>query len=235
MSIVGTIISWVAGQRLKASALNQNFTDMKVSINAAYTLLGDLTTLATTEKDEIVGAINEIANNYIKPDGSVDYTAVQSYPKLTITGITKANPAVVTFSETPNLSNNDKIAIASIVGMTEVNGQSYTVANVNNTNKTVELSGIDSSGYTTYTSGGYAYLLPKNNENLANKKYVDDGLALKLNSSDFAQPGYVPYSVNSGLTSINKVSDTEVSFTIASGGMVCTFPSGETTRFKLLI
>lgn len=50
------------------------------------------------------------------------------------------------------------------------------------------------------------------------------GLSWKTSS----KPLNVPYSVNSGLTSINKVSGTEVSFTLASGGMVVTFPNGKT-------
>lgn len=42
------------------------------------------------------------------------------------------------------------------------------------------------------------------------------------------QPLNIPFSVNSGLTSINKVSNNEVSFTLGSGGCVATFPSGKT-------
>ena len=46
--------------------------------------------------------------------------------------------------------------------MTQVNGNTYTVAN--KTANTFELSGIDSTGYSTYTSGGIVYL---NNSNSA--------------------------------------------------------------------
>lgn len=70
----------------------------------------------------------------------------------TITGITKANPAVVTTSGSHGYSNGDDVIISDVVGMTEVNGGTYTVANVTAT--TFELSGIDSSAYTTYSSGG---------------------------------------------------------------------------------
>ena len=71
----------------------------------------------------------------------------------TITGITKANPAVVT-AASHGYSNGDHVWINDVVGMTEVNARRYTVAN--KTTNTFELSGIDSSNYTTYTSGGTA-------------------------------------------------------------------------------
>lgn len=71
-----------------------------------------------------------------------------------ITNITQANPAVVTYSGPDNWSNNDIISIQDVVGMTEVNGKRYTVANVNTTANTFELSGIDSSAYTAYSSAG---------------------------------------------------------------------------------
>lgn len=71
----------------------------------------------------------------------------------TITGITAANPAVVT-SAAHGYSNGDKVYITSVAGMTEVNNRWFTVANV--TTDTFELSGVNSSGYTAYSSGGAA-------------------------------------------------------------------------------
>ena len=71
----------------------------------------------------------------------------------TITGITAANPAVVT-SNSHGYSNGDHIWISSVVGMTELNGRRFTVAN--KTTNTFELSGVNSSGYTAYSSGGVA-------------------------------------------------------------------------------
>ena len=71
----------------------------------------------------------------------------------TVSNITQANPAVVTASS-HGYSNGDHVYINSVVGMTEVNGRRYTVANV--TTNTFELSGINSTGYTAYGSGGVA-------------------------------------------------------------------------------
>jgi len=70
-----------------------------------------------------------------------------------ISAITKANPAVVT-ATSHGYSNGDHVWINDVGGMTEVNGRRYTVAN--KTTNTFELSGVDSSNYTTYTSSGTA-------------------------------------------------------------------------------
>lgn len=68
-----------------------------------------------------------------------------------ITAITKANPAVVTITG-HSFSNGDPIVIDSVGGMVELNNREFVVANV--TVNTLELQGVDSTGYTTYTSGG---------------------------------------------------------------------------------
>ena len=70
-----------------------------------------------------------------------------------ISAITKANPAVVT-ATSHGYSNGDHVWINDVVGMTEVNGRRYTVANA--TTHTFELSGVNSTDYTTYSSGGTA-------------------------------------------------------------------------------
>lgn len=86
----------------------------------------------------------------------VDAGATYDNP-FTITGATKANPVVITTGASHGLSNGDTIDIVKVEGMTELNGNRYTVANVTAT--TVELqdedgADIDGTAYTTYTSGG---------------------------------------------------------------------------------
>lgn len=71
-----------------------------------------------------------------------------------ITGITKANPAVVTYTGSDTFADGDRVVISGVIGMTEVNNREFTVANVNTGANTFELSGINSTGYTTYVSGG---------------------------------------------------------------------------------
>ena len=76
----------------------------------------------------------------------------------TITGITQANPAVVT-SNSHGYSNGDEIKITSVVGMTEVNNKRFLVAGVTtNTFQLTDKDGdnINSTGYTAYSSAGTA-------------------------------------------------------------------------------
>ncbi len=71
----------------------------------------------------------------------------------TITAVTNANPAVVT-SASHGFANGDDVEIAAVVGMTQINGRRFTVAGV--TANTFQLTGINSTSYGTYTSGGTA-------------------------------------------------------------------------------
>lgn len=112
--------------------------------------LRKLTYDATQGVTKVEWAENSLSN------ASSDYEFVWSADTdLTITGITQANPAVVTVSSIGNLVNGDKIVIQSVAGMTDVNFDGtniYTVANI--AGATFELSGIDSSAFGAYTSGG---------------------------------------------------------------------------------
>lgn len=71
----------------------------------------------------------------------------------TITGITAANPPVVT-STAHGLANGSVVVITGVVGMTELNGRAFVVAN--QAANTFELKGVDGTAYTAYTSGGSA-------------------------------------------------------------------------------
>ena len=99
--------------------------------------------------------ILEFGNQYIrffKDDGQI----VEG--DKTITGITAADPAVVT-SSSHGYSDGDFVTISSVVGMTEVNNKTFKVSN--KTTNTFELQDVDgndinSSGYTAYSSAGVA-------------------------------------------------------------------------------
>jgi hypothetical protein len=74
----------------------------------------------------------------------------------TITGITQANPAVVTASS-HGYSNGDEVLISGVSGMTEVNGKRFLVADkTTNTFELQDKDGVDinSTSFTAYTSGG---------------------------------------------------------------------------------
>jgi len=77
-----------------------------------------------------------------------------------ISDISQANPCVVTHTANHGLTNGQKIRIRGVEGMTEINQgltEAYTVANA--AAKTYELSGIDSSAWTAYASGGQAQVV----------------------------------------------------------------------------
>lgn len=73
-----------------------------------------------------------------------------------ITGITQANPAVVT-SANHGRSNGDIVYIGGVQGMTQVNTSNSEVAYVvaGATTNTFQLTGINSTGFGAYTSGGH--------------------------------------------------------------------------------
>ena len=85
---------------------------------------------------------------------------------VAITAVTKASPAAVTLSSWPEsgsgtaLADDDQIRIVSVVGMTELNNNIYTVDDANSTDFTFTLADaanvgdINSVGFTTYVSGG---------------------------------------------------------------------------------
>ena len=76
----------------------------------------------------------------------------------TITGITQADPGVVT-SASHGFSNGDEVYVSGVVGMTELNGRNYLVANATtNTFTLQDLFGndIDTTGFTAYASAGEA-------------------------------------------------------------------------------
>ncbi len=111
---------------------------------------------------------------------------------VVITGITQANPAVVT-ANAHGYSNGDQVEIAGVVGMTQVNGRRFTVANV--AANTFELSGVNSTGYTAYSSGGtvarvYTIATPWPESVLFQLKFTQSADVLYV-----VHPSYAPYKV----------------------------------------
>lgn len=76
----------------------------------------------------------------------------------TISGATAANPVVLTINA-HGYSNGDDIEVSGIVGMTQLNGRRFRVANkAANTVELTDMHGtnIDGTAYTAYSSGGSA-------------------------------------------------------------------------------
>jgi hypothetical protein len=99
--------------------------------------------------------ILEFGNEYIrfyKDDGAI------LEANKTITGITQANPGVVSITA-HGYSNGDTVVISGVVGMTEVNGKRFKVANVTtNDFELQDIDGVDvdTTSFTAYASGGIA-------------------------------------------------------------------------------
>jgi len=107
----------------------------------------DVTTYTTNATVSYNDALdNQIAWYRIGVDTSDFSTA-------TITNVTQANPGQVTTSAAHGFTTGEIVGITGVVGMTELNGNSYTVTVVDSTNFTI---GVDTSGYTAYTSDGTA-------------------------------------------------------------------------------
>jgi len=79
-----------------------------------------------------------------------------------ITAISKTNPCVITYSGGDAFDEDDTTSLSDIVGMTELNGYSGRIQNVNTAANTFELVGVDSSAFTTYISGGTVTLSSAN-------------------------------------------------------------------------
>jgi len=88
---------------------------------------------------------------FLKDQGIITHSAV------TITAISKANPASVT-APAHGYSTGDRVIIQNVSGMTEVNNRQFVVTVTGANSFTLAdvdgVTAVDSSAYTTYTSGG---------------------------------------------------------------------------------
>ena len=136
----------------------------------------------------------------------------------TVTGITAANPPVVTTSAAHGYSDGDDVYISGVSGMTEVNGRWFKVANKTSTTfelQTIHSQNVDGSGYTAYSSGGttdtpYEIVSPYSAASLASS----DGAEFNV---DFVQTGDVIYITHRGGTiapqKLSRTSATSWAFT----------------------
>jgi hypothetical protein len=105
---------------------------------------------------------------------------------LTITGITAAEPPVVSYTGT-DPENGERVYIENVVGMTEVNNNYYRIANIDTALDTFELtdvtdgSDIDGTAFTAWSSGGTASVSPPYGWN---RKFLLPTTCVKLISID---------------------------------------------------
>lgn len=89
--------------------------------------------------------------------GLVTFSADKTY---TITGITKAAQAVLTIG-THTLTTADSVHVSGVAGMTQINGLRAAIVATGGTTITVA---INSSAFSTYTSGGAVHTRPQTGE-----------------------------------------------------------------------
>jgi Flp pilus assembly protein TadG len=109
-----------------------------------------------------------------------------------ISGITKANPAVVT-SNGHGFNNGDRVYIYGVSGMTQVNGRVYTVAG--KTTNTFQLSGTNSNSWNSYSSSS--------NDNAIKCQATDCELVVTANDHGFANDAWVYITGVGGLSASN--------------------------------
>lgn len=100
-----------------------------------------------------------------------------------ITAVTRANPAVVTAAG-HGLNAGQVVRVAEVMGMTQLNGQDFIVANPQA--DTFELHGVDSRTFGLYANGGKATALPLL-ETVEHKSYSGfDGQASEVDTTTLA-------------------------------------------------
>lgn len=111
----------------------------------------------------------------------------------TITGITQANPAVVT-ATSHGYSTGQEVYVSGIGGMTDLNGRNLkiTVLTANTFSlQYMDGTNVNSSGFTAYTSGGssfrvYTIATPYLEADLAELKYVQSADVVTLTHPSYA-------------------------------------------------
>jgi hypothetical protein len=133
--------------------------------------------------------ILEFGDLYIRiiQDGDYIKEAAQA-----ITGITNANPCVVTYSGADNYANGDEVYLSNITGAigTYLNGRNFKVAGVSTGSNTFQLNyldgtAVDSASFGSYTSGGtveeiYTITTTYTESELAGIRYVQSADVMTL-------------------------------------------------------
>lgn len=124
---------------------------------AGYALIQTVTTDADVTGNFIVPSILT-SNGFTTFNTGADWTPTQN----NIIAASKANPCVIQTQSSHGLSDGDTITISGVVGMTQLNTNRY-VVQVKDADELYlyDLFGnpLDSTGFSTYTSGGIANLI----------------------------------------------------------------------------
>ncbi|MBC7770335.1 MAG: pilus assembly protein TadG [Phycisphaerales bacterium] len=165
------------------------------------------------------GAYADEARGAIAAAESVTNAAWHDGISRSISGITRANPGVVT-SNNHGFANGQTIYISGVNGMTQVNNRVFTISSVNT--NTFRLTGVNSSGYNAYTSGG----------TIRRCLNATCSVVVTSNGHDFAAADRVYFTSVGGMTQLNNnvftiSAVTSNTFTLqGSGGGYSAYTSG---------
>lgn len=155
--------NFTPGTRAVAEQVNQNFADVKSAVDPLQADVADIKT--------------QLTSGIVLPDGSVDFTRLQSYKTYTVSNATNATPIVVT-AVGHSFLTGDKVQIAGVGGNTAANG-TFTITKIGA--DTFSLDGSVGNG--AFSSNGTAIIVPVNAGNLINKAYLDANAgALKISA-----------------------------------------------------
>lgn len=132
----------------------------------------------------------EFGENYIRFWASDGQVVSATSP---ISGISKANPGVVTYTGADNVANGDHIKISGVQGMTQVNNVEFTVAGLNAGANTFQLAG-----------GVSSFLMEDNSSYIL----LEDGSALLNESGNVDTTGYGTYMFGGLISKIYEIATT---------------------------
>jgi len=135
----------------KVTNVGSPTTTEEIACNDVYAQLRDEMLQGIFAVPEIGDYNWQFAKRSIQLYKALSYDESDNFDKVTITGITQADPAVVT-AAAHGFTDGWQVYLEAVVGMTEINGFYARVAN-KETN-TFECYGLNSTYFTAYTSGG---------------------------------------------------------------------------------
>jgi hypothetical protein len=146
-------------------------------------------------------AMNALARHYRFGDANAPQSSYgmvfkgdtfRNVAPVTISNITKANPAVVTTATNHGLQTNQIVFISNVGGMTQVNNKYYRATVLSST--TLQLNATDSTGFSNYTTGGTTNGAPSGAT-----------VMVPVSAVTNANPGVVTTSVAHGFTTGQKI------------------------------
>jgi len=76
---------------------------------------------------------------------------------VNITAITQSSPVIITYTGETELDLGDSVSFRNILGMTELNGNTYKILTIDAATKQITLDGVDSTSFNAYVSGGTVF------------------------------------------------------------------------------